>query len=982
MAGKSPSKPKRSRKKSASTDHKLYSDQDGELHSGIGRGAALKFAETYFAEAKETLKIASGYFYVSGYECTRDFIPKATTIQYLVGDDERRRGEEDKRVPQSTRVIDAISSEILRDLGLTKIPLADAVEDLITRMEAGTFKIKDARQANHGYLLHCKFYISHDLCMWSGSANFTEPGLKSNVEQINLTRDAGEIAVYDEYYKTAIDKATDLLDLVRQCLQGWFDMVKPFHTYLLILDCLFRRGEHPLGPCGNHPAYFQEEIIARAVYQIEAHRGVLLIVATGLGKTIIGSEIVRRLTAEISFPRILVLAPRVVRDNWECELSARLLRYAFYDTQLLFQPESSKRTHTIFKLLEELEHADKDTVILIDEAHFYRNILRKDHAINEAQNSGGPVPENRVKSRLLAAANKGARIVLLTATPYGTNRENVSSLLCLLPHTAKREGTSEENKPWEITQLNETTRLPVVTKLSLVDLLRMAVLQGDKDPDDGRIFISFSPTNKVYLPKSLVLEPVTYSLFLQKEIQEAFVESMFNAKPIPFYLFSDPDGKNITAAADVARRNAFLSWLSSPWEMVRFLDGHCESPDAVKGVATSEGETLGESELPKSKGRQHARSQQHRQESLIPLRNTIKEMVFDQDDKAMQLCKVLSAQRTLGNKAVVFVERLATAAYLEAVLKAQETPFKVGCNVRRDGNGQYSTLSAEDRVDNVRCFSPDSNGVENLADEEQFNVLICTDADGVGMNMQDACVIINYDLPLGADEVFQRAGRVLRMTADPERKVYLITFVPTFEDEASTAAKIFNSSMEKLIERHDRSGALLQGRVLSGVSEEISLAYEKDLTGFDAVVHSPVETDQAHAEVKQGHVGFLHRNSHRLREIDGICLCAKEYDEVEPRMVVLLHFEERYHLVCYNIASEKVEDKDRSVILDLIRSANDEENKAIIAPKKVEQKSLDAMFAWLRLYKKEEDDCTRVCCIYLQPRLPEDEALRRMLRDR
>jgi hypothetical protein len=982
MADISPSKTKRSRKSSAVTDYKPFYDRDGELHSGVGRGAALKFAETYFAEAKETLKIASGYFYVSGYECTRDFIPKGTTIQYLVGDDERRRGEEDKRLPQSTRVIDAISSEILRDLGQTKTPLADAVEDLINRMKAGTFAIKDARQTRHGYLFHCKFYISHDLCMWSGSANFTKPGLMSNAEQISLTRDPDEIAIYVDYYKTALDKATDLLDLVRQCLQGWFDLVKPFHAYLLILDCLFSRGVHPLGPRGNHPAYFQEEIIARAVHQIETHRGVLLIVATGLGKTIIGSEIVRRLIAEASFPKILVLAPKVVRDNWECELGARLMRYSFYDTQLLFQPDSGKRNHAIFKLLEELDHADKETMILIDEAHFYRNVLRKDHAIHEAQNSGAPILENRVKSRLLAAANKGARIVLLTATPYGTSRENVSSLLCLLPHTATREGSSERDKPWEITQLNETTRLPVVTKLSLVDLLRMAILQGDKDPDDGRIFISFSPTKKVYLPKSLVLEPVSYSLFLQKEIQEAFVESMFNAKPIPFYLFSDPDGKNITAAADVARRNAFLSWLSSPWEMVRFLDGHCESPDAITEVATSEGEASGESRFPKTKGRQHARSQEHRRESLIPLRNTIKEMTFDQDDKANQLCNVLSAQRTLGNKTVVFVERLATAAYLEAVLKAQKTPFKVGCNVHRDGNGQYSTLSAEERVDNVQCFSPQSNGVENLAEEEKFNVLICTDADGVGMNMQDACVIVNYDLPLGADEVFQRAGRVLRMTDDPERKVYLITFVPTFEDETSTAAKIFHSSMGKLIERHDRSGALLQGRVLSGVSEEISLAYEKDLAGFDAVVHSPVETDQAHAEVKQGHIGFLHHNSHRLRELDGICLCAKEYGGAEPRMVALLHFENRYHLVCYNVASGKIEDVDRNAILDLIRSANEAEDKAIIAPKIVEQNSLDAMSAWLELYKKEEKECTRVCCIYLQPKLSEAEALRQMLRNR
>ncbi|WP_366145953.1 MULTISPECIES: C-terminal helicase domain-containing protein [unclassified Nostoc] len=53
----------------------------------------------------------------------------------------------------------------------------------------------------------------------------------------------------------------------------------------------------------------------------------------------------------------------------------------------------------------------------------------------------------------------------------------------------------------------------------------------------------------------------------------------------------------------------------------------------------------------------------------------------------------------------------------------------------------------------------------NYKANREYDVLICTDADGLGVNLQDADTVVNYDPPEGADELFQRAGRVLRMTA-------------------------------------------------------------------------------------------------------------------------------------------------------------------------------------------------------------------------
>ena len=77
----------------------------------------------------------------------------------------------------------------------------------------------------------------------------------------------------------------------------------------------------------------------------------------------------------------------------------------------------------------------------------------------------------------------------------------------------------------------------------------------------------------------------------------------------------------------------------------------------------------------------------------------------------------------------------------------------------------------------MRCrFSPVSNGYEPSPDSP--DVLICTDADGVGVNLQDASVVVNYDLPHGANGLIQRLGRVLRPSPTPGRTLTVLSLVP------------------------------------------------------------------------------------------------------------------------------------------------------------------------------------------------------------
>ncbi|MEA5620893.1 helicase-related protein [Cronbergia sp. UHCC 0137] len=70
---------------------------------------------------------------------------------------------------------------------------------------------------------------------------------------------------------------------------------------------------------------------------------------------------------------------------------------------------------------------------------------------------------------------------------------------------------------------------------------------------------------------------------------------------------------------------------------------------------------------------------------------------------------------------------------------------------------------AKQREETVKHFSPKANAKspEELATllENQIDILICTDVLSEGQNLQDAGVLVNYDLHWNPVRMIQRAGR-------------------------------------------------------------------------------------------------------------------------------------------------------------------------------------------------------------------------------
>jgi|688.fasta_scaffold37775_3 superfamily II DNA or RNA helicase len=159
------------------------------------------------------------------------------------------------------------------------------------------------------------------------------------------------------------------------------------------------------------------------------------------------------------------------------------------------------------------------------------------------------------------------------------------------------------------------------------------------------------------------------------------------------------------------------------------------------------------------------------------------------DDKLTALKKLLKSKPLATEKVLLFSEFADTARYIEQQLK----DAGIDGIERIDGSSKQSR-----RTDCIHRFAPYYNGTDSakLAVEgrSEIRILIATDILAEGLNLQDASLLINYDIHWNPVRLMQRIGRVDRrmnpkieekISADhPERprgKVYYWNFLPPDE---------------------------------------------------------------------------------------------------------------------------------------------------------------------------------------------------------
>ncbi len=251
----------------------------------------------------------------------------------------------------------------------------------------------------------------------TGSSNLTYSGLRNNNE-INVRFHAKpEYDQAKEIFETLWEDATVLVDKdhIQDFEDGvikhiWYEKLpSPYLLYLRVLYEYFAIDEtkrihtpNEITKGGYNDFMYQIDAIRLGIDSIEKHNGVIIADVVGLGKSIIGAAIANNLDL-----RTIIIAPPHLKSQWEGYSREFGLRYTSVFSNGKIDAAVEFYTSQI------LNSRDKDPwLIILDEAHNYRNDETKDYA-------------------MLHELCQGNKVMLLTATPFNNAPNDIYSLLKL-----------------------------------------------------------------------------------------------------------------------------------------------------------------------------------------------------------------------------------------------------------------------------------------------------------------------------------------------------------------------------------------------------------------------------------------------------------------------------------------------------------------------------------------------------------------------
>lgn len=180
-------------------------------------------------------------------------------------------------------------------------------------------------------------------------------------------------------------------------------------------------------------------------------------------------------------------------------------------------------------------------------------------------------------------------------------------------------------------------------------------------------------------------------------------------------------------------------------------------------------------------------------QSLLQLLHLCGEWQADADTKLAALIELINEQHPK-EKLLVFTQFADTARYLKAQLTAR------GIKQVEEATGQSA-----DPTTLAWRFSPESNQKrEQISKADELRILIATDVLSEGQNLQDAHIIVNYDLPWAIIRLIQRAGRVDRIGQQSDT-ILCYSFVPA--DGVERLINLRSRVKQRLIENAEVVGS-------------------------------------------------------------------------------------------------------------------------------------------------------------------------------
>ena len=721
---------------------------------------------------------------------------------------------------------------------------------LAEQLEAKKVAVKlHCRHALHAklYLLHLKNTLFPQIG-FLGSSNLTYSGLGGNGElNVDVKEDDACLKLsswFNERWddRFSLDISAELAEILRE---SWIVPRSPYHVYLKMayhLSQEAREGEELFSlphPFDTKLFKYQGAAVKMAARNLNKRGGVIIGDVVGLGKTVMACAVAKIFTSAPYHLEVLVICPASLVKMWENASRENLthLKVVSFDKFLNSPPDAAYRlviideSHNLrsgtgarYTAIEKYLKEKSSKVLLLSATPYnktYLDLSKQLRLFIEPDKSIGIKPENFFK------ANDEA----IFRSTFGVNADTLAAF---------------EKSPFP-DDWRELMRLYLVRRT------RSFILKNYAQADGDRRFLEYPNGSRFYFPTRC---PKTLQFPLDEKnphdqfarLYSSRVVDAINALHLPRYglgQYIDEKPKVKPTAAETeqldnlgragkrlmgfCRTNLFKRLESSGEAFLLSIERHiarncvflhalqndlplpigtqnADILDAVgedldfDGDETELGEALSlnaqgvyDVYAAKKSGFRWIRADlfqknltKHLTEDNAALGEILKlaEKWDAKKDAKLTRLKELLGKTHANEKVLVFSQFADTVHYLERELKIEYSMLGA------------ATGQSADPTELARRFSPVSNNF-TAKNNDELRVLIATDVLSEGQNLQDAHVIVNYDLPWAIIRLIQRAGRVDRIGQNaPEILCY--SFLPA--EGVEKIIKLRSRLMERLDE--------------------------------------------------------------------------------------------------------------------------------------------------------------------------------------
>lgn len=662
--------------------------------------------------------------------------------------------------------------------------------------------------------LHAKAYLFPKASL-IGSSNFTPSGLTRKAE-LNLVNKTNSVAkeMRENWFEPFWQEAEEFKAQLIAELQNSQFGTAPYTPHQVFIKALYEYFKDRLLPPDVQEygsvslASFQQEGLQEALRLLEKHNGVMLADAVGLGKTYIGMGLLEHLLMgqrrRGHIPKGLVVCPAQLRELvWKPKLDEYGIKAEICSMEEMGRKEFDWQKYNGFDL------------ILVDESHNFRN-----------PNTGRYQNLNKV----ICTGRADKKVVLMTATPINNTVWDLYHQLTLITR-------SSDSYYQEMGIRNLTSFFKRVNDRAaeLFDLLEESMVRRSRYDVKKRLEAGepmVLPGGGIIQFPERVLQAIEYNL--EQTYRGFYAEIAAQIENLNLVSYniesfkSQVSDKNAISSAPeheriVQKNNAliglmkmlFLKRLESSltafetsincqlqfqtrffalFEQGRLLD----SANNRKLLVLEEDEFASESDqaatavadlldsLPEVEANEYdlVAIRQHLEADIAILREIkswieiIRAPSGDKplDAKLAEVKKVLAGPLK-GQKVLIFTYYQDTARYLYENLQGDAAWLTAVDHPRMD----VISGATANREEIVRRFAPMANTPKGRDGEperkklqaQEIQILISTDVLSEGQNLQDAGLLINYDLHWNPVRMIQRAGRIDRLgTAFPQLTIY------------------------------------------------------------------------------------------------------------------------------------------------------------------------------------------------------------------